>query len=149
VAPSLVFTHAPRDYMTDHEMASLLARSASFVYAIPNASGFPLLEKSCVPYLYYCDTMEGTDPLGNPITPTTLLDISAQLDRKAEMLACHASQREWLRAHHGMDEYIDSMKRHGAMRGNPAGVVAAEAFVQHRGHGYPKDDILAEHFGIK
>ena len=39
------------------------------------------------------------------------------IDRKAEMLACHASQRDWLRAHHGMDEYIEAMKRHGAMRG--------------------------------
>ena len=27
VAPSLVFTHAPKDYMMDHEMASLLANS--------------------------------------------------------------------------------------------------------------------------
>jgi LmbE family N-acetylglucosaminyl deacetylase len=148
VAPSLVFLPAPRDYMVDHEMASLLGRAASFVYGVPNASGFPLLPKSRVPYLYYCDPMEGIDPLGHPITPTTYIDISAQLDRKAEALACHVSQREWLRAYHGMDEYIDSMKRHAAMRGQQAGVAAAEAFVQHRGHAYPKDDILAEHFGI-
>jgi LmbE family N-acetylglucosaminyl deacetylase len=147
LAPSLVFTHAPRDYMVDHEMASLLARSASFVYAIPNASDFPLLAKSRVPYLYYCDPVEGIDPLGNLVTPTTLIDISAQLERKAQMLACHASQREWLRAHHGMDEYLESMKRHAGMRGSQAGVAAAEAFVQHRGHGYPKDDVLAEIFG--
>ncbi len=146
VAPSLVFTHAPRDYMTDHEMASQLARAASFVYSIPNASDFPLLAKSCVPYLYYCDPMEGVDPLGNPITPTTLVDISSQLERKAQMLACHASQREWLRAHHGMDEYLESMKRHALMRGGQAGVAAAEALVQHRGHGYPKDDVLAQLF---
>ena len=117
LAPLLVFTHAPRDYMTDHEMTSLLARAASFVYAVPNASDFPLLEKSCVPYLYYCDPMEGIDPLGNPITPTTIVDISDQLERKAEMLACHASQREWLRAHHGMDEYLEAMKSHARMRG--------------------------------
>ena len=84
--------------MIDHEMASQLARSASFVYAIPNSSDFPLLAKSRVPYLYYCDPMEGIDPLGNPITPTSVVDISAQLDRKAQMLACHASQRQWLRA---------------------------------------------------
>jgi hypothetical protein len=62
------------------------------------------------------------------------------------MLGCHASQREWLRAHHGTDEYLDSMKRHGAMRGSQAGVAAAEAFVQHRGHAYPRNDLLAELF---
>jgi LmbE family N-acetylglucosaminyl deacetylase len=149
VAPSLVFVPAAKDYMIDHDMASLLGRAASFLYSIPNASAFPLLAKSQVPYLYYCDPMEGIDPYGNPIVPTTVVDISAHLDRKAEMLGRHVSQREWLRAHHGMDEYIESMKRHVTMRGKQVGVAAAEAFVQHRGHAYPKDDILAEHFGVR
>ena len=39
IAPSLVFTHAPKDYMIDHEQASLLARAASFLYAAPNVLG--------------------------------------------------------------------------------------------------------------
>lgn len=147
VAPSLVFTHAAKDYMLDHEQASLLARAASFLYAGPNVSAFPVLSGSCVPYLYYCDPIEAIDPLGNPVEPTTWVDITAQLDKKTEMLACHRSQREWLLAHHGMDEYIESMKRHVAMRGRQRGVPAAEAFVQHRGHAYPKDDILTRLFG--
>jgi len=142
VAPALVLTHAPKDYMMDHEMASLLARAASFLYAAPNASAFPLREGSRVPYLYYCDPVEGIDPLGNPVQPTTLVDISTQLEKKTAMLACHASQREWLRAHHGTDEYLDAMRRLAAMRGAQAGVPAAEAFVQHRGHAYPRDDLL-------
>jgi len=146
LAPSLVFTHAPKDYMPDHEQASLLARAASFLYAGPNVSAFPVLEGSCIPYLYYCDPMEGVDPLGQPIEPTTWIDITGQLPKKTQMLACHASQREWLMAHHGMDEYIESMKRHVAMRGRQIGVAAAEAFVQHRGHAYPRNDILAELF---
>ena len=142
INPSLVFTHATRDYMMDHEMTSLLGRAASFIYGAPNCSAFPLREGSCVPHLYYCDPVEGKDPLGNPVEPTTLVDISEQLDKKTEMLACHASQRDWLLAHHGMDEYLQAMKRHAAMRGEPLGVSAAEAFVQHMGHPYPKDDIL-------
>jgi len=143
VTPSLVFTHAAKDYMMDHEMVSLLARGASFLYAAPNASAVPLKEGSRVPHLYYCDPVEGLDPLGKLVEPTTLIDVSDQLDKKAEMLACHASQREWLRAHHGTDEYLDAMKRHAAMRGRQAGTAAAEAFVQHRGHAYPHDDLLA------
>jgi hypothetical protein len=87
------------------------------------------------------------DPMGNPVEPTTVIDVSKQLDRKTEMLACHASQREWLRAHHGMDEYIESMKRHGADRGKRISVASAEAFVQHRGHPYPQNDVLVELFG--
>jgi LmbE family N-acetylglucosaminyl deacetylase len=141
-----VFTHAPKDYMMDHEMVSLLARGASFVYAAPNASGLPLPPAARVPYLYYCDPVEAKDPLGNVVEPTTVVDITQQLQRKAEMLARHASQREWLRAHHGTDEYLDAMRRHAESRGSEAGVAAAEAFVQHRGHAYPADDLLVELF---
>ncbi len=147
VAPSLAITHAPKDYMMDHEMTSLLARGASFIYGAPNVSSHPRLERSTVPYLYYCDPVEGTDPLGNPISPTTYVDIGDSLEKKTQMLATHASQREWLRAHHGTDEYLDAMKRHALLRGGEAGFDAAEAFVQHRGHPYPGDDILTKLFG--
>jgi len=146
VAPGLVFTHAPKDYMLDHEQVSLLARSASFLYGAPNISLHPILPRSRVPYLYYCDPVEGLDPLGHEVEPTTTIDITAQLETKSRMLACHASQREWLRAHHGMDEYIDAMMRHAAMRGKLIGTSAAESFVQHRGHAYPNDDVLATLF---
>src|SRR3954471_7416904 len=54
IAPSLVFTHAPRDYMLDHEQASMLARGATFMYGAPNASSLPLHEGSGVPHFYYC-----------------------------------------------------------------------------------------------
>ena len=146
VAPVLAFTHAPRDYMLDHEQVSLLARAASFVYAAPNVSGLPVLPGSRVPHLYYCDPIEGKDPLGHEVTPTTFVDVTGVIERKAAMLACHASQREWLRAHHGMDEYVEAMRRHGEHRGRQAGVRYAEAFVQHRGHSYPEDDLLAALF---
>lgn len=148
VAPSLVFTHAPRDYMMDHEMVSLLARAASFGYGAPNVSTLPRRTESTVPHLYYCDPIEGIDPLGNEVTPTTRVEITGQMGLKSEMLACHASQREWLRAHHGMDEYLESMRRHATRRGQQAGVHAAEAFVQHRGHAYPPNDLLAELFPL-
>lgn len=147
IAPSLVFTQAPKDYMMDHEQASLLARAGTFLYGGPNVSDLPVLEGSCIPHLYYCDPLEGVDPLGRPVEPTTLVDITAQLEKKTEMLACHASQRNWLLTYHGIDEYLDSLRRHSAMRGRLAGVPAAEAFIQHRGHAYPRNDLLAEMFG--
>ena len=147
VAPSLVFTHARRDYMLDHEQVHQLARAASFGYAAPNVSQIPLKDRSGVPWLYYCDPIEGIDPYtGNIVVPTTVVDITDQFARKTDMLACHASQREWLRAHHGLDEYIDAMRRHSAQRGAETGTKAAEAFFQHRGHGYPHNDLLSELF---
>ncbi len=144
VAPSLVITHAAKDYMMDHEQTHLLARAASFVFGAPNVSELPLLAGSGVPYLYYCDPIEGIDPLGNKVSPTTFVDVTDVMKTKAAMLGCHASQREWLAAHHGMDEYIDAMKRHGRQRGRQMGVEYAEGFVQHRGHAYPADDLLGK-----
>lgn len=144
VCPALVFTHAPKDYMIDHEMVSLLARAASFAYGIPNVSDVPRPAGAVVPHLYYCDPIEALDPLGNEVEPTTVVDVTSTYETKAGMLACHASQREWLRAHHGMDEYMEAMRRHTAMRGRRVNAPYAEAFVQHRGHAYPRNDLLAE-----
>jgi LmbE family N-acetylglucosaminyl deacetylase len=148
VAPTLVFTAAPRDYMVDHEMASLLARSSSFIYPVPNVTVTPLVKGSRVPYLYYCDPVEGLDPLGKPVEPTTVIDVTNVMEKKAAMLACHESQREWLRAHHGLDEYIEAMRRFTAVRGKPLGLPAAEGFIQHCGHGYPHDDLLQTLFPL-
>jgi LmbE family N-acetylglucosaminyl deacetylase len=148
VAPTLVFTHPRRDYMMDHEATHLLARAAAFSYPIPNASDEPLVEGSRIPYLYYVDPLEGMDPYsGQAVTPTTIVEVTGAMKRKVEMLSCHASQREWLRSHHGMDEYIEAMKRHAAQRGRERGVPSGEAFVQHRGHAFPRDDLLKQLFG--
>lgn len=147
VAPSLVFTHPEKDYMMDHEMTHLLGRAASFIYAAPNVSAHQRLDRSAIPYLYYCDPVEAIDPLGRRVEPTTYVDITDVVEKKVEMLASHASQREWLRAQHGVDEYIDAMKRHATMRGEEQNTTAAEAFIQHRGHAYPANDLLEELFG--
>jgi LmbE family N-acetylglucosaminyl deacetylase len=96
--------------------------------------------------LYYCDPVEGKDPYGKTVEPTTVIDVSGQLKKKLEMLACHASQREWLREHHGIDEYIEAVRRIAAERGKLIKAEAAEAFVQHRGHAYPQNDLLKEMF---
>ena len=144
ITPSLVFTHSPRDYMCDHEQASYLTRAACFGFGTPNVSFFPLLPGTGVPYLYYCDTIDGRGPLGEPIEPTTYVDIGDALEEKLRALACHESQREWLRAYHGMDEYLDSVRRRASERGREIRVASAECFVQHRGHAYPEDDLIAE-----
>lgn len=148
VAPSLVLTHPRHDYMLDHEQVHLLARSASFSFPIPNASAWPVVAGSSVPWLYYCDPLEGCDPYSRQrAQPSTYVDISDVMPRKIDLLACHASQREWLRAHHGIDEYVEAMKQHNVSRGQEFGVAYAEAFVQHRGHAYPQSDLLGELLG--
>ncbi len=147
VAPTLLFTHPRHDYMLDHETVHTLARAAAFSYSIPNASELPLVDGSAIPWLYYCDPIESRDPYtGALVVPTTYVDVTAELNRKIEMLVCHASQREWLQAHHGMDEYVEAMKRFGAERGEQYGVRYAEAFTMHRGHPFPQTDLLSRLF---
>ena len=145
VCPRIVIVHNPVDYMTDHEQASYIGRAACFAAPVPNA---PAPEGStplaAIPHLYYADPVEGINVFGETVQPGVLIDIESALDTKIEMVACHASQREWLRAHHGMDEYVESTKRWSEERGKLAGFKYGEGFRQHLGHGYPQDDLLGE-----
>ncbi len=144
VAPFLVFTTPPHDYMFDHEITSHLVRDACFNAGCKNyetdSTAAPI---NGVPYLYYSDAIEGHDIFGQPSRVTCIVDISTQIERKAAALCCHDSQRSWLQRQHGMDNYIESMKLWNARRGAQIGVAYAEAFCQHLGHPHPQDDVLA------
>jgi LmbE family N-acetylglucosaminyl deacetylase len=149
VRPRVVLTHSPADYMIDHEMTSQLVRAAVFGAGIPNFFGdrgqpTPL---GMIPHLYYCDPIEGKDPLGRPVEPTFRIDISSVIETKAAMLAAHASQREWLLKHHGMDQYLKAMRDWSSHQGQSAGVAYAEGFRQHLGHSYPQDNLLGQVLG--
>ncbi|MEN6384527.1 MAG: PIG-L family deacetylase [Phycisphaerales bacterium] len=142
VRPAIVFTASPQDYFIDHENTSHLVRTACFSCGIPNVETPGIKAYDFVPYLYYADAMEGKDIFGKAIEPSTYVDITSVIDIKEKMLCCHKSQRDWLLAHHGMDEYIESMKRYAAKRGLEINRKYAEAFRQHLGHSYPQDNIL-------
>ncbi len=142
--PQLVITMSPNDYMIDHEVTSQLAQSACFAGGFVNIETPGYQPLDYIPHLYYADPLEGKDKFGANVKPTTVVDITSVIDMKAEMLACHKSQREWLRQHHGMDEYILSMKRLAESRGQLAGVRYAEGFRQHLGHAYPQNNLILE-----
>lgn len=143
--PDIVFALFPGDYMPDHELASLLARDATFTATLGNYSTLaphpaPIIKR--LPYLYYCAPMEGIDHFGQDVFMDIMVDISSVMEKKAAMLCCHASQREWLRHEHGIDEYVEYMKRQSAHLGARRGYAFGEGFRQHRGHAYPRDNIL-------
>lgn len=145
--PDIVITASPVDYLIDHETTAVLVRAACFGAGIPNyptSSGDKLHH---IPALYYMDALEGKDHFGNEILPDFYVDISTTLELKTQMLACHASQREWLRAHHGIDQYIESMKAWAQHNGKRSGVAYAEGFRQHRGHSFPQKNVLADLIG--
>ena len=145
--PSVVITHPATDYIPDHEETSRLARSAAFAVAMPlyHTRATPPAEPAeKTPALYYADPVEGIDLEGRRVKPHFYVDISDKIEDKATMLAKHASQREWLRSHHGMDKYLEQMRSWAGKYGDEIGVDFAEGFRQHKGHGYPRDPRLQD-----
>lgn len=158
IDPHIVFTHPPADYLSDHEATSRLVRNACFAAPVRNYDTSMVsaaAPTAAIPHLFYAHPIEGLDIFGRPVPPRFYVDISDTFDRKLAMLAHHESQREWLRAHHGLDEYLDAVQRWNAQlaldatAASPAGrtVRYAEAFLPHHGHAYPRDPILHELLG--
>jgi len=147
VQPKIVFALSPADYMVDHEMASKLAQTGCFCCGVVNLETPDAEPFEPIPHLYYCDAVEGKDKFGTSVEPRIVVDISTTMNTKEQMLCCHESQRNWLLAHHGMDEYTVQMKKLGKERGRTIGVDFAEGFRQHLGHAYPQDDILKAELG--
>jgi N-acetylglucosamine malate deacetylase 1 len=150
IRPDLVLTAPPVDYHCDHELTSLLVRDACFAAPIPNyltRQWEPAPPLDHIPHLYFVDPLEGTDRDGRTVVPGFIIDVSRVFAIKRQMLACHASQRNWLLRHHGIDEYLDSQARWGAERGAAIGVAQAEGFRQYLGHPYPRDNRLLSLIG--
>jgi LmbE family N-acetylglucosaminyl deacetylase len=143
--PDIVLTAPPIDYMSDHEVTSKLVRDAGFNASVPNyATGAarPAARLTHIPHLYYVDPTEGLDYYGNRQPTGFIVDVSSVFEEKIAMLACHESQRNWLLAQHGIDEYLDACRRWSGKRGEEIGREFGEGFRQHLGHPYPHDNLL-------
>lgn len=150
VRPDLILTAPPSDYLCDHEMTHLLVRDACFTAPAPNYATRqwePATHLDRIPYLYLVDPLEGHDRDGRPVPVDFHIDVTRVFDTKRAMLACHASQRNWLLRQHGIDEYLDSQHAWSNRRGADIGVEHAEAFRQYRGHAYPQDNLLLSLIG--
>lgn len=148
--PDMVLTAPPVDYMSDHEVTCRLVRDACFNASVPNYATRqwePAAATEHIPHLYFVDAIEGADWFGRPIEPDYIIDISATFELKLKMLACHASQRNWLLKQHGIDEYLESCRRWSVARGAKINAAFGEAFTQHKGHPYPSNDLLREVLG--
>jgi LmbE family N-acetylglucosaminyl deacetylase len=111
VAPQIVLTHAPVDYMEDHTNACRLAVSAAFARGMPNYPTRPASEPTEQPVtIYHAQPHGNRDPLGQLVRPSVFVDIGRVIDRKTAMLACHESQQQWLDASQGLNSYLQAMK---------------------------------------
>lgn len=145
VRPDIVMTASPSDYHCDHEATSVLVRDACFGAPAPNyltgGTAAPLAE---IPHLYFTDPIEGADREGRPVTPDFWVNVESTFEMKRRMLACHDSQREWLRKHHHMDDYIETMEGWTRAQGQRAGFKYAEGFRQYAIHPYPRTPLLQD-----
>lgn len=143
--PDIVLTSSPADYLCDHEATSLLVRDAMFGASAPNyhtGADDPAKPLDGIPHLYFMDAISGHDREGKPILPDFVVDVAAKFSVKWDMLAAHASQREWLRAQHGMDDYMTTMEAWTKICGQRAGLEYGEGFRQYKGHPYPESPAL-------
>jgi len=150
VQPDVVITASPVDYMCDHEITSTLVRDACFGASAPNyttAAISPAAPLAAIPHLYFMDSIGGVDREERPVIADFYVDIEAQFETKRAMLAEHASQREWLLAQHGMDDYLLTMESWTREAGRRGGVALGEGFRQYKGHPYPAKPLLQELLG--
>jgi N-acetylglucosamine malate deacetylase 1 len=145
--PAVVLTASPIDYLCDHEATSGLVRDACFGAPLPHyhtgqIPAAPAL--NAIPHLYFMDPVGGVDRDDRVTVPDFWIDVSASFETKLAMLTEHASQRAWLRKHHGIDDYLVQMERWTAAQGGRAGTRYAEGFRRYKGHPYPQAPVLED-----
>ncbi|MCA9192717.1 MAG: PIG-L family deacetylase [Planctomycetales bacterium] len=115
--PSVILTHALADYMEDHQNAARLAVTGAFARSAPN---FPDQSRFAQWYanpiehevaIYHAQPHGNRDPMGEPVEPTHFVNVTPHIGRKRELLACHASQAQWLDASQRMGSYLSAMEQ--------------------------------------
>ena len=112
VAPDVLLTHSPDDYMEDHQNASRLAVSAAFCRGMRNMPTDPEAAPVDRPVtVYHAQPYGNRDPLGAEVRPTHFVDVGGEvLETKTAMLACHRSQQSWLDESQGLSSYLETMR---------------------------------------
>jgi LmbE family N-acetylglucosaminyl deacetylase len=151
VAPTIVLTHSPSDYMEDHTNTCRLAVTAAFTRGMPNfptdPPRTPVANKVTV---YHAQPYSHRDPLGNVVEPKLMVDVTSLQQKKRELLALHASQKKWLDESQGLDSYLDTMSALDAEVGRMSCVFEyAEGWRRHLHLGFcdAADDPLREALG--
>ncbi len=153
VAPSIILTHSPTDYMEDHVNACRLATTAAFARGMPN---FPVAppRDAIAGYVtvYHAQPYSNRDPLRQLVVPELFVDVTDLIDRKVEMLAHHKSQKQWLDESQGVDSYLQTLRDLDAEVGRMSGQFQfAEGWRRHLHLGFceeaadPLRDLVAPH----
>ncbi len=148
VAPEIVLTHYPFEYMEDHTNAGRLAVSAAFCRGMTNFPAnppTPVVDQQVT--VYHCLPYGLHDPLRRQVYPDFYVDISGKIDIKRDMLAQHRSQKDWLDSSQGYDSYLNTMCDQCREIGKQSGKFEyAEGWIRHLHLGFcgPDDDPLSK-----
>jgi LmbE family N-acetylglucosaminyl deacetylase len=142
VKPDIVLTQSLEDYMEDHMNTARVASTATFLRNVPSYRSVPdapaVFEDAM---LYHATPHILSDMMRRPIVPEVYVDITAVMEAKEKMLACHASQKEWLDKTQGFDSYLVSMRELSAKVGTMSGRYAcAEGWRRHSHVGFTRVD---------
>ena len=122
VAPDIVLTHSPVDYMEDHTNTCRLAVTAAFARGMPN---FPVMPPraavSSKVTVYHAQPYSNRDPLRRLVMPDFYVDVTDREEAKVATLAKHVSQKRWLDESQGLDSYLNTMRDLDAEVGRMSG----------------------------
>ena len=137
VAPEIILTHGPYDYMEDHVCTGRLAVTAAFCRGMANFRGVstPITEQDVV--VYHSMPHSITDQLRRPVIPGIFVNISDMVETKKKMLSCHRSQKEWLDHSQGIDAYLQELEKRSYYYGKMSNrYTAAEGWIRHNNLGF-------------
>jgi LmbE family N-acetylglucosaminyl deacetylase len=142
VKPDIVLLPSPEDYMEDHMNTSRIGVTAAFCRGMPNFATAPPRPPTFQDVVLYHALPYGlADGLRRRIRPELFVDITAVIDRKEGMLACHESQKKWLDASQGLDSYLIAMRDMSAEVGRMSGRFRyAEGWRRHSHLGFSARD---------
>jgi LmbE family N-acetylglucosaminyl deacetylase len=152
VKPDILLLPSPEDYMEDHMNTSRIGVTAAFCRGVPNFATIPpTLPTFQDVVLYHALPYGLADGLRRAVQPDFFVDVSAVIEDKQAMLACHQSQRKWLDTSQGLDSYLATMREMSAEVGRRSGRFAfAEGWRRHSHLGFsarerdPLGELLGE-----
>jgi LmbE family N-acetylglucosaminyl deacetylase len=138
VAPDIILTQYPYEYMEDHSNTCRAVVTAAFCRGMKNFPVIPDVKPISRPVTLYHSLPYGLkDPLRGPITSDFYVDVTPFIENKVEMLAKHKSQKEWLDVSQGLDAYLITMKEMMAEIGKMSGKFNyAEGWIRHSHIGF-------------
>ena len=143
VAPTVILTHSPQDYMEDHMNTSRLVVTAAFARGMPNFRTNPSRKPTGSDVAIYHAMPHGLrDQLRRKIVPEFFVNTASVHATKRDALGAHDSQKSWLDATQGMDSYLAEMDAMSRAVGKISGTFEhAEGWRRHLHLGFSAREI--------